>query len=99
MGLTQKTQKEKPHPLLEMLTNTVHKELRLAREVEVDDTVEQRDVNPASRQVGGNQHLRTPLDELGQVNLACRLVQVAVDVSASDPALGQELCNKSQRPK
>ena len=73
------------------LTNTMHKQLGLGREVVVDDVVQLRNVDATCCQVCDNHDLDLSLLELGHVDLASCLVQGAVDIGAADSTLGQQL--------
>ena len=73
------------------LTNTMHKQLGLGREVVVDDVVQLWNVDATRCQVRDNHDLDLSLLELGHVDLASRLVQGAVDVGTADATLGQQL--------
>lgn len=54
-------------------SHTVHKELRLGWEVQVDDVVDEGDVDTASRHVCRDQQVHLGRPELGDMDLARRL--------------------------
>lgn len=74
-----------------LLTHTVQEELALGREAVVDDVVQQRDVQAPGRQVSHDEGGTLAVGELGEVDLAGRLVQGTVDVGAADPLGCQQL--------
>ena len=69
----------------------MNEQLGLAREVVVDDVVEQGDVDAARRQVGDQQDVDLAVLELGDADLTRRLVARAVDVATGDAGLLQQL--------
>jgi hypothetical protein len=57
----------------------VDEELRLRREVEVDDIIQQWDVNASCRNISDHKELSTPSSELGDVDFAGGLHRTAQD--------------------
>lgn len=74
-----------------LLTHTVQEELALGREAVVDDIVQQRDVQAPSGQVSHDEGGALAMCEFGQVDLAGRLVQGAIDMGAAHPLGHQQL--------
>ena len=73
----------------------MNEQLGLAREVVVDDVVEQGDVDAARRQVGDEQDVDLAVLELGDADLTRRLVARAVDVATGDAGLLQQLVHNT----
>ena len=78
----------------QFLTNSMHKELRLPWEVEVDDDVEHGDVDPAGSDVRNEEDVRLLVCELGYVDLPGGLIKGAVYIGTADACLFQQLQNK-----
>lgn len=74
-----------------LLTHAVQEELSLGGEAVVDDVVQQWDVQAPGCQVSHDEGRALAVHELGQVDLAGRLVQGAVDVGAAHPLGRQQL--------
>lgn len=72
----------------------MQKELGLGGEVIIDDVVQERDVDTASRHVRHQQHHRFPVDKPTDVDLPGRLVQSAVYVRTIDSLRSQQLVKK-----
>lgn len=69
----------------------MQEKLALGREAVVDDVVQQRDVQAPGCQVSDDEGGALPVGELGEVDLAGRLVQGAVNVGTAHPLGGQQL--------
>lgn len=67
----------------------MQEELALGRKAVVDDIVQERDVQATGRQVCHDEGRALVVGELGEVDLAGRLVQGTVDVGAAH-ALGRQ---------
>lgn len=80
-----------------LLTHAVQEELALGREAVVDDVVEERDVQAAGCQVSHDEGGALAVGELGEVDLAGRLVQGAIDVGAAHPLRSQQLLRVKTR--
>lgn len=80
-----------------LLTYTVQEQLALGREAVVDDVVQQRDVQAPGCQVRHDEGGALAERELGEVDLAGRLVQGTVDVGAAHPLGRQQLLGAKTR--
>ena len=81
------------------LTNTMHKQLGLGREVVIDDVVKLWNVNTTSCQVCDDHDLDLLLLELGHMDFASCLVQGTVDVGTANSTLGQQLWKNKTKKK
>ena len=76
----------------------VHVDLRLARRVEVHDETDAVDVEPAGRDVGGDQHVQRAAAQALDDLLALALGDVAADVGGGDTAFDERAADLFGRP-
>lgn len=82
-----------------LLTYAVQEELALGGEAVVDDVVQQWDVQAPGGQVSYDEGRALAVCEPGQVDLAGRLVQGAVDVGTAHPLGRQQLLGVKTRER
>ena len=76
---------------IQVLTHSMHKELWLAGEVEVDYNVKHGNVDAASCDVSHKKNMSLLVCELGHIDFPCGLVEGAEYVRTADACLFKQL--------